>query len=513
MSTGASFFSLTRVRFCLAAASGALATFAFAPYGFWPAMLVSLLAFLLLLAKQPAKSAAWIGFGWGLGQFGTGVSWVYVVIEKFGGLPLPIGLLLITLLIGYLSLYPALFGYLSQRIQLSDKRYYWLFIPSLWVLVDTLRGILFTGFPWLLPGYSQIDGPFASLAPLLGVQGVTLAIMLFVSSIAYTLLRRDIVATIPLLVLLLASFLASHATWVTPQKSSVDVALVQGNVEQELKWQQEQLWPTLLSYQDLTRKHWDADLIIWPEAAIPTIENDVTDLLTRIDAAARYNNTAVIIGLLNKDPQQRFFNDVITLGTNGEAPYEYPAKQRYSKHQLLVFGEFVPFEEWLRPLAPMFNLPMSSFSPGDYHQSPLQANGYQLTPALCYEIAFNEQVRNNLSADTDFILTLSNDTWFGNSIGPHQHMEIARMRALENGMPLLRSTNTGITAAVDHHGKIIKQLPQFTTEVLRVKVTPTTGETFYRQWGDIPLYVWVMVSLISTVFRKVRNKQQMRAFT
>ncbi|MGL5336326.1 MAG: apolipoprotein N-acyltransferase, partial [Enterovibrio sp.] len=312
MSTGVFFFSLTRVRFCLAVASGALATFAFAPYSFWPAMLLSLLAFLLLLAKQPAKSAGWIGFGWGLGQFGTGVSWVYVVIEKFGGLPLPVGVLLITLLVCYLSLYPALFGYLSQRIHLSDKRFYWLFIPSLWVLIDTLRGILFTGFPWLLPGYSQIDGPFASLAPLLGVQGITLAIMLFVSSIAYTLLRRDIVATIPLLVLLLASFLASNTTWVTPQKSSVDVALVQGNVEQELKWHQEQLWPTLLLYQDLTRKHWDADLIIWPEAAIPTIESEVTDLLARIDAAARYNSTAVVIGLLSQDPQQRFYNDVIS---------------------------------------------------------------------------------------------------------------------------------------------------------------------------------------------------------
>ncbi|OEE69940.1 apolipoprotein N-acyltransferase [Enterovibrio norvegicus FF-33] len=482
-----------------AAFSGALATLAFAPYAFWPAMLVSLIALLLLIHQQSPKRAALIGFSWGLGQFGTGVGWVYVVIEKFGGLPTAIGLCLIGLLVMFLALYPALFAFILRRTRLPLALSYLLFAPSLWLLIDWFRGWFLTGFPWLWPGYSQIDGPLSAFAPLLGVQGITLALLIISASIAHTLIVRKVSALLPALVVAIVAAVSSQIPWVQETGESVDVAMVQGNVPQELKWLPSQRWPTLLSYQDMTRQNWDADIVIWPEAAIPALERDIPDFLARLDSAAINNDTAIITGVLDQNQEGQFYNNVITLGDNGMEGYDYPAQQSYSKHHLLVFGEFVPFADILRPLAPLFNLPMSSFSRGDYTQPNISAKGYQLAPAICYEIAFSDQVRQSLTPESDFILTLSNDTWFGTSIGPHQHLEIARMRALENGKPVLRSTNTGLTAAIGYQGDVIAQIPQFETIVLRADVPTTQGQTPYTRFGDWPLYVWILMSGIALI--------------
>lgn len=491
-----------------AAFSGAFATLAFAPYSFWPAMLVSLVALLLLIHGQSPKRAGFIGLGWGLGQFGTGVGWVYVVIEKFGGLPTAVGLALIGLLVLYLALFPALFAYVMRRVTLPLASSYLLLAPSLWLVIDWFRGWFLTGFPWLWPGYSQIDGPLAPFAPMFGVQGITLALMIISGSIAITLINRKVSALLPALVVAAVATGSSFVPWVQETGEQVDVAMVQGNVPQELKWLPSQRWPTLLAYQDMTRQNWGADIVIWPEAAIPALERDLPDFLARLDAAANNNDTAVITGVLDQNADGQFYNNVITLGDNGEGGYHYPAAQRYSKHHLLVFGEFVPFADILRPLAPLFNLPMSSFSRGEYTQPNIHAKGYQLAPAICYEIAFNDQVRHSLTEESDFILTLSNDTWFGTSIGPHQHLEIARMRALENGKPVLRATNTGLTAAIGYQGNLIAQIPQFETQVLRTDVPTTLGQTPYTRFGDWPLYLWIALSGLALVVLTRRQKTE-----
>ncbi len=491
-----------------AAFSGAIATLAFAPFSIWPAMLLSLISFFLLIASRSAKEAAFIGLSWGLGHFATGISWVYVVIDKFGGMPTAIGLCLIFLLVLYLSFYPALFAYLLRRTTLTTAQTYLLLAPSLWLGIDWLRGWFLTGFPWLWSGYSQIDGPLASFAPLFGVQGITLALVLSAAAFTVAYLNRAFSALLIPVVIFSASWVTERIDWVWETDNKVKVAMVQGNVPQELKWLPEYRWPTLLSYQDLTRAHWDADLIIWPEAAIPAFERELPAFFERLDKAAIKQNVAIITGVLDQDTKGRYFNNVISLGKNGTEGYSYPAAQSYSKHHLLVFGEFVPFEELLRPLAPLFNLPMSSFTRGEKVQPNLQAKNYQLAPAICYEIAFNEQVRESLTPDSDFILTLSNDTWFGRSIGPHQHLEIARMRALENGKPVLRATNTGLTAAINYQGKIIAQIPQFETKVLRAEVPTTKGQTPYTHFGDKPLYFWIFFSLIALALIKMAEKRK-----
>ncbi|ODQ00901.1 apolipoprotein N-acyltransferase [Salinivibrio sp. SS2] len=485
-----------------AALLGASATLAFAPFSYWLLMPVSLWGLFLLLQSASPKKASLLGFCWGLGQFATGVSWVYVSIDHFGGMPAIAGLSLMALLVMYLSLYPALFAGVLARCSVRHAAIKWLILaPSLWLVADGLRGWVFTGFPWLWPGYSQIDSPLAGLAPVLGVQGITWLLVLMAG--LATLItpkwgawqgRKQLAGLAAIAGLSACAYGLNTIQWVEahPEKQQT-VSLIQGNIPQALKWRPDQRWPTLMKYLDLTRQHWDSDVVIWPEAAIPALERDLPRFFEQLDTAAKNNHTTVITGVLDQNAAGQYFNNVIAVGADTPS-YQYPAPKQYSKHHLLPFGEFVPFESLLRPLAPLFNLPMSSFSPGEAIQPALPANGLAYITALCYEIAFPAQIRANLTPDSNAIITLSNDAWFGRSIGPLQHLEIARMRAREFGLPVIRATNNGVTAIMDARGNIQQSLPQFETGVLTTTVTSTVGITPYRQWGNTPLWIWVMIS-------------------
>ncbi|WP_456296051.1 apolipoprotein N-acyltransferase [Vibrio sp. AK197] len=488
----------------VAAFVGASTTLSFAPYHLWPFALLSPFILLLLISRQSPKAALWTGFTWGLGQFATGISWVHISIDTFGGMPKAASVLLMTLLVSYLALYPALFAWLSNRFfpRLSRHRYF-LAIPVLWLITDWLRGWVMTGFPWLWLGYSQLETPLGNFAPLGGVELVTYVIMLCAASLSYSVLRKQWITLLIPLVVFATGFGLNGVDWITTSERSTKFALIQGNIDQALKWVPSQRWPTILKYTDLSRENWDADIVIWPEAAIPAFEFEVSSFLETLDSAARNNDTALITGVVNRDEDKRFFNSVLTLGMTPEEPYQYDVGQRYHKHHLLPFGEFVPFESILRPLAPFFNLPMSSFSSGDYIQPNLIAHDRQLAAALCYEIIFNEQVRANVTDDTDFILTLSNDAWFGRSIGPLQHMQIAQMRALELGKPVIRSTNNGLTAVTDYKGRITAKLPQFETGVLKAEVHSTTGQTPYHQLGSWPLYLLCLLAFVVAWWRSI----------
>ena len=240
--------------------------------------------------------------------------------------------------------------------------------------------------------------------------------------------------------------------------------------------------------------------MIWPEAAIPKLEPLSQAFLFELDDTAAQTNTGLVTGIINYDfDRSEAFNNVIAVGKkkpeDQTGHYRYFHSNRYSKNHLLPIGEVVPFEDWLRPLAPIFDLPMSSFTRGDYVQSNLLVNGANILPAICFEIAFPRLVRANISANTDMVLTVSNDAWFGNSHGPAQHLQIAQMRALEFGLPVIRSTNTGITAFVDAQGHITSMLPQFETGTLTDTVHVGSGITPYRRFGDWPFWIITIVGL------------------
>jgi len=477
--------------------------FAYAPFSLWWLPFLILPVWLQQLMAATPREVTKRTYAFSLGWFASGISWVHVSIAQFGGMPLIASLLLMLVLCLYLSIYPACASYLSRRFAFNNSINLWL-LPAFWMVFEYLRGIVLTGFPWLSLGYTQIDGPLAILVPIIGEIGLTFTVMLFSVLILHLITNTQVKVTLAVSAAIIFALLniPQHG-FVTLNGETTRVALVQGNIKQELKWQPELQWPTMLKYMDYARTNYDADVIIWPESAIPALEPllSTQEFLDMADRSATLNKSAIITGILNyRYDTKQYFNALIVLGnqeasapSNHDAPlenYYYDNKNRYYKSHLLPIGEFVPFEEWLRPIAPFFNLPHSSFTRGDYVQPNLLANGRNFLPLICFEIAFPHQLAANFTNDTDILLTVSNDAWFGNSHGPHQHMEIARMRAMEFGRPLIRATNTGITATVDHQGNILDIAPQFQEAVVKSDIRMVEGTTPYSQY-----WPWVQFGL------------------
>ncbi|WP_395342577.1 apolipoprotein N-acyltransferase [Ningiella sp. W23] len=492
-------------------------TFAYAPFSYWwlPFFLLPAWLCVTIIRNEKPFFNAWL---FGLGFFGAGISWVHVSIATFGGVHIVFSILLMLLLCGYLALYPALFAFILKRY--FAFRLWPLAVPLLWLVTEWIRAHFLTGFPWLSIGYSQADGPFAMFYSYIGEIGVS-AVMLFLAAVtANVLIKRNqatiISFTTVALVTSTSIFLFSPSAEKdelansTPRKT-FSVALVQGNIEQSIRWRPEQDRPTMEKYLRLTEQAWDADIILWPEAAVPRLEILAGDYLSLLDDIATETESALITGVVDVNIQNQYaYNNLIALGLDtsdaNSMPYQYMHNNRFSKHHLLPIGEFVPFENLLRPLAPIFDLPMSSFSRGDYVQENLRAKGLKFAPAICFEIAFPNQVRANIFADTSAIVTVSNDAWFGDSHGPHQHLEIAKVRAMEFGLPVIRATNTGVTAAYDHNGNLLGKLPQFKDDVLRVDVPIVTSNTFYAKHGNIAILVISALSMLLALFLK-RHQQ------
>jgi apolipoprotein N-acyltransferase len=499
--------------------SGFSLVLAYAPFSQWWVMLIVLPLFFNSINGSDVKTATKQGYIFSLGWFASGISWVHVSIDQFGGLPLAFSLLLMLLLCCYLALYPALACYLSSRFAPKRQFSLWL-LPPFWLISEFLRTNLLTGFPWLSIGYSQIDGPLSSFAPLIGEIGISSLLLITSIAVINTVTNNYRKSHIILLLgIFTSTYLLANISWVKPTQNTVTTALVQGNVEQSIKWQPEKEWPTMLKYLDHARKNYDADIIVWPESAITALEPTAQDFLSLADKSAALNDSAIVTGILNyKYDSKAYFNSLIVLGkkesTDNEGHYQYEHRNRYYKNHLLPIGEFVPFGEWLRKIAPIFNLQYSSFTRGDYIQPNLVAKGYHILPLICFEIAFPAQLAANFTDKTNVLLTVSNDSWFGNSHGPHQHLEIARMRALEFGRPLLRATNNGVTAIVDHRGNIQAKLPQFTEAVLKAEIKLVEGKTFYSkylqliQWS-LPLILLILFySLYPLLHKNIASKKQ-----
>lgn len=483
------------IRWGLLLLCGAANTLGFAPYDYWFIPLLTPLVFFLSLEKSSPKQAFANGWLYGLGWFGTGISWVHVSIAEFGGLPLAGSLALISLLVMYLALFPAFAAFALVK---GIPRVNWLLLaPAVWFVSEWLRGYLLTGFPWLSLGYSQLQSPLHYLAPIIGESGLSSLVIFVAVCIYHLLLRKQLkFAGASMVAVAVLTFAASFYQPITKDAEPTSVALVQGNIKQELRWVEENEEPTMALYKGLSESL-DADIIIWPEAAIPRLEAMSQPFLLRLDESLANNKQALISGIIDYQPRTReIYNSLIVLGStdaSNQSSYYYQHPNRYQKHHLLPIGEVVPFETILRPLAPIFDLPMSSFNRGSFVQPSLHAAGTYLTPVICYEIAFPSQVLANLRPETDFLITVSNDAWFGESIGPLQHMQIAQMRALEVGRPVLRATNNGLTGIADEHGKLIASIPQFEQGTLQAEVYATSGQTFYARFGETPKHLFFIL--------------------
>ncbi len=476
--------------YILALACGALYPLAFAPVNVWPLLIVSIAGFLWLLElTQNPKSAFLLGWCYGVGLFGVGVSWIFVSIYEYGYMPFVVSVIMTAGFVLFLALFFAFLAwvYFNWPPYKVPKA---LYFAALWVLLEWVRIWIFSvGFPWLFAGYAFIDTAISGYAPIVGALGLSFIVVLCAGILAACLSRKQAWLKSVLLIVsiwFLGSVL-SMVQWVRPDVSRwIDVHLVQGNIPQEEKWIPENRPKILQHYETLSRNIWQQQpestqhLLIWPEAAVPSFWHESWEFIEQFNDQAKEQNAGWIAGVPWVEVQggeATLFNGIIAQGVGSGA---------YAKQKLVPFGEFVPFSGFLRKLGPFFNLPMSSFTKGDENQEFLLAQGYRIAPFICYEIVYPELVRE-YSKDVDILLTVSNDGWFGGSFGPDQHFEMARMRALEMGKMLVRATNNGVTGIADHVGKTVEVLPKFEQAVLSGQVTAMIGKTPYSIMGLLPV--------------------------
>ena len=473
-----------RVLLCLFA--GAAAPFSLAPFDYWYLGGISVALLFLTLHHCSPRVSGWLGWCYGLGFFGTGVSWVFVSIHEHGNAPALLAGGMTFLFVAALAILFAVQCWVYIRFFRNAIGF-----CALWLLFEWLRSWLFTGFPWLYLGYGLIDTPLAIFAPLGGVWLLSLYVVL-AGTLTITFFKRlnHPLQSAAILMLLATPWVAIQQEkvpqdWTSPTGEPLNVMLVQANIPQEEKWIRSNLKNILQTYIDLSQDSDKADLLIWPETAIPTFYKTASVLLSPFIEQLKQSNTAMISGIPTmyldpEHPKGRRYTNSLALFAGGSGSYD--------KQRLVPFGEYVPLENQLRGLIDFFDLPMSEFSLGSANQPLLDAGEAKIAPFICYEIAYPELVRHN-SLNSDLLLTVSNDTWFSHSIAPTQHLQIARMRALETGRWLIRSTNNGISALINPEGVISATTPQYEQAVLVGNVHRMEGLTPYQQWGLLPLQI------------------------
>lgn len=482
----------------LALLAGLLLTLSYAPFAYWPLAFVCLATLFWLWQRDSLKRACWRGLLFGLGLYGSGASWVYVSIHEFGHTPaIAAGLLTMGFVLLLAVLTPVACAWVYRRFfSRATPVAIVLALPALWLLFEWLRGVIFTGFPWLNVGYSQTDSMLNSIAPLLGVYGVCYVVALLATLLMLIITRSELRVFFICAVAIILGFVwfLQDIPWSRPLNEPLKITLLQGNVSQHDKWQPGQREIILQRYKKLAAENLDSDLIIWPETAIPAFFHDVmNDYLADIERLAKDSKTDMLIGVpvkLTQAGQVSYFNSMVSVGQE---------QTFYHKRHLVPFGEYVPFGDLIRQIGGFFNLPMSDFRSGELLQPQMQVAGHVVGISICYEDAFGEEVILALP-EASLLVNVSNDAWFGDSLAPHQHLQIARMRALETARPLVRATNTGITAVIDHLGIVQNRIPQFMSGSLTTAVQPMHGATPYVLLGNAGILWLVLISLVLAVF-------------
>ena len=468
--------------------AGALTVAAFAPVGFYPLALLTFAVLVHLWVDATPRRAFAAGYWFGLGLFGAGVSWVYVSMHNFGGMPLPLAALASFLFCAFLALFPALAGWLQARIPAHAAVRAALLVPAAWVLVEWLRSWILTGFPWLSAGYAAVGWPVQGYGPLAGVFGLSF-LTVSLGGMLWLAWRRKALYAIPFVALLAAGAGLRHVEWSQPEGPPLTAALLQGNIAQEVKFLPERYARIRDAYARLAEET-SAKLIVLPETAIPRFYDRIEpEYLQRLEAAARKNGGDLLLGVPFRTAGDEYFNSAISLGS---AP-----RQAYHKSHLVPLGEFVP--AGLGWVLRMVNIPLSDFSRGEAVQRPLAIAGQRVAVNICYEDAFGDEIARRLPEAT-LLVNMSNVAWFGDSLAPAQHLQIARLRAIETGRMHLAATNTGITAAIDRDGSVLARLPQYTEGRLEITAQGYAGATPYARYRDWPVVVISLLILALAAF-------------
>jgi apolipoprotein N-acyltransferase len=492
----------------LAAIAGILFTLAFAPFDY--AYLAPMALILLFASWQnitPGRALS-RGYLFGLGAFGLGVSWVYISIHDFGRANMLSSALVTGLFVGFWALFPALAGYLSVKLRTKDRGLISIMVmPVVWLLIEYFRGYwVLNGFPWLQIAYSQLETPMAGYIPVTGVYGTGFLVALTASVIVFMFQTRNhrLLLTTALALIWTTGSVLQGIKWTEAIGDPIRVSLIQGNIKQDQKWRPENKLNTLRYYKTMTETHWDSSVIVWPETSIPAYLSEVNEwFLLPLSKAAQQHKSDLIVSLpAHGNSEDEKYNAVMTLGKETAL---------YRKKHLLPFGEYLPWRPVSGFILNSLGMKLGNFKPGGIDQPLLKAGGYSFITSICYEDAFGDANIIGLP-DAAYLVNVTNDGWFGNSMEPHQHLQIARMRAMETGRFLLRATNTGVTAVVAPNGRIISKAPPFEATVLTETITPMGGMTPYARIGDQPVILVLMILLICTIIYDSQVGRAARAF-
>jgi apolipoprotein N-acyltransferase len=407
------------------------------------------------------------------------------------------------LVCAYCALFSAATGYVSSRWGAKASGPRLALMAGAFVAFEWLRSWLFSGFPWLTLGTSQVPAsPLAGFAPLVGAYGTSLSVTLaaalacaFFQSAALAAARYRIVAA--LAVLFIAGGFSKAVSWSEPSGEPITVALLQGNVPQSLKWRDDVRVKTLVDYREMVMAA-RARVVVLPETAFPAFFDDLpADYLESLRADGRRSNKDILLGAVEREPREGrefdYYNSVLNLSD--------PSQKGYRKRHLVPFGEYIP--PGFKWVLTVLHIPLSDFAVPTEKPKVVTAAGRRFGVAICYEDIFGEEVIDVLP-DAEILLNVSNDAWFGRSLAADQHLQTSQMRALETGRWMVRSTNTGVTAAIDERGRVVRELPQFTRGTLIESITPRSGTTPYVRWGNYAALILVAVIVI-TALRAVRR--------
>jgi apolipoprotein N-acyltransferase len=472
----------------LAVCSGLVLPLSFAPTEWWLVACGSIFVFYFLLQSASPRQALWIGWLFGLGYFGIGVHWIYFSLHLFGAAIAPLAGLLTLIFVLVMTVFPAGSAYLWARFRMpASPLGNAVLFAALWVLGELLRGKIMNGFPWILVGYSQTSGPFGSLAPVMGVYGLSFLVVLvscagvvFAKGPSRITTGAFVVITAPIFLALIMNVV--HFS--EPVKEPLTVRLVQANIAQEMKFSQDRLNQSLIEYTQMTQQDGisEVDLVVWPETAIPTYFDRVEEVMRPFVQSMDEQGIDVISGGFQRDGD-KIYNAVKQLGGDQAV---------YQKRHLVPFGEYMPLRFLLNFAAKFIIIPMSDLTPGTGPHVPLILQGVAVGVSICFEDVFGEEMRAVLPA-SQMLVNVSNDAWFGNSAAPHQHEQKARMRAREFARPMVRVTNTGVSAAIDYRGNVFGRIGINTTGILDVRVQPRSGYTPYAKTGNWPVFILCMI--------------------
>jgi apolipoprotein N-acyltransferase len=478
---------------------GALLTTAFAPFEFKFLIPFFLLPLLYVFVSTSPRDAGWLSFWFGFGLFLSGTYWIYISVVVFGEAPAWIAFLLMLGLVLIMSGYLFATGWFISSYSHGEPWLLLVVAPATWVFIEWARGWILSGFPWLAIGYSQVDTPFAGWAPVVGVYGASFMTMLSVTAILVAIMvdgRGRWIALAFIALPVIGGGVLRNVEWTQASGSPVRTTIVQAGISQDEKWLPERMRPTLEFYRAAAWQARDSELIVWPEGAIPALDDQVEPYIRALQADTGETGRTILFGILEQDEQRgsvSIYNSVVLVA--GER------RQVYRKRHLVPFGEYFPVPAGVREWMRMMSLPHNDLTPGGDIQPLLEAaNGEKLAVAICYEDAYGAEQLYALP-DATLLINVSNDAWFGDSIAPHQHLQISRMRSLEVGRDAIRATNTGISAFIGHRGEILESGAQFAPVTMTRDVQPRSGSTPYVSLGNKPVIGFCLVVMLAVWIR------------